>query len=441
MKYLKYTFLILLIYVILKGSKPLVCYASTNSIIDGSYWVNITSYTERFVPTNEIINDYNNPFGWFIIHNLTSDSYYNCFVSDKYGLLNNNRLYRYRDNVLFSSGYSVGGATIPADSYVDYNDKKVYFTTTGLGFSDSFGDGYLVVSVDDMSVDNIKKAVNDYLNYNDYKSDLGVIKASYFFNMIGMEYNANSTNEIVRWQKTSTTGVDITESGYKVELAIKDKSYYINSKLNSHSSLLDYIQKSKAWLQSYIYPYGSDEREYLRGGIKRSVDYDSMISVAKYDGSLLEGSIPAWSVYSGHSNDGIIKNWVDYLQGSENDYKSYNDIAYSNFLKMNNAVMLSWDIYARIIAPDGSKGHWLKINKHSNDIGNQGDSLNGGVTKLNVNIPDYSPTDSGFTKPISDEVILPFDDDDDAALPVGYVDDNGDTIINYYNYTYNYDNL
>lgn len=354
--------------------------------------------------------------------------------------------------------YSFSTSTPYADFYYNVISMSVFATVSDTNIIDV--SSLVVGASNNYEADSIILGVlskdGGFNEFYTSADELGFIKPSYFADVASLENDVKSFQELVKWDRYSTTGLDLSDTSngeFMIEFAMKDKSYYANNAFATPDSAFDYVQKFGAFLASNIFPYGSDERSYLSGKTVRSENYGKMIKLSSYSGGL--GNIGAllnpWISYSNAGNvDNVTRGFATELTGLTDSRSFVNQI----LLKPEtHNVCLSWDLYARIIAPDGTKGNWLKINKHSTPVNSINDRIDGGITKEPVVLPNYDPTDS-FTDAPDDVPYVPDPDDDldhpsgsssvvndDRGLPSGFFDNStGDTTIINNNYVYNYDN-
>lgn len=271
---------------------------------------------------------------------------------------------------------------------------------------------------------------------------VGYIRASYAANGSElMSNNASTFREYISWQPVSTTGYDLTRSGVTIQFAIRDNSYYSNSRISDPTNFYDWLYGRVSYLESYIYPSGSSRRSFMQGKSTLSPLNGQMRVVGRVAGSQLQFGFSPWNWYAGQQQDSVIKQFATDIQSG-----SSGGILQTLFpLHQSNAdVCLSWDLYARIVPTSGTQGDWLKIDKHSVPVDQISDRLDGGITQSPVSIPSFPSTDpvDWFTAP-ADEPVIPDPDDtvNDDPLPVGLIDpqDGSPTYI-YNNYTYNFDN-
>lgn len=280
---------------------------------------------------------------------------------------------------------------------------------------------------------------------------LGFIKPSYYVNGNTVQALGAQQLETINWQNESTTGYDLTQSGVKIQFAMKDNSYLTGSSKWWGSGLNNLIDNIDKVVRDYVYPTGSSKDVTIRGIGRKSAINGQMMNLRIVDGTSKPQTFRVIDqIYNNralNTDDTLYQQVNNYMSGGKSWYDSLIDLV--NPVEVGN---ISWNLYARIIAPDGTKGNWYLINKHGTPFQNQSDRINGGVTGKPVKLPNFEPGD--ILQPAPDDEDIPDEDiqEDDTVnnepLPTGYVDppsggsdpSAGDTYNYYNNYTYNYDN-
>lgn len=313
--------------------------------------------------------------------------------------------------------------------------------------------------------------------------ELGFIKNPAYILRTGSNFdNTTTTFERITWDKTKSTTDFQYDSNTIIEFSLRDKTTYhkdfagdvqfMEPVLRLADSTFHLPIKNSVdlawskfnWALGYVFPYGDDTKALLKGkALKVDSSYDKMIKsgqITATSGFYDVNALGVYkSVYTGSGTTGVDYNFGNYLNNvvsSSNtgfDRKAWYQRAWEHMEQGGFDFNWSYDIYARIVH-NGTAGKWLKINKHSVPMQEQENTLDGGTTIEPVDIPDYTPSDT-FTPTHPETPISPpsgsgssseINDDTVFAQPIGTGIDPSDdgsgsgTVINNYNYTYNYDN-
>lgn len=306
-------------------------------------------------------------------------------------------------------------------------------------------------------VNGILNGTSNVIGYG-YEGDLpidsktlGFIKPSYYVNGNTVQALGAQQLETINWQNESTTGYDLTQSGVKIQFAMKDNSYLTGSSKWWGSGLNNLIDNIDKVVRDYVYPTGSSKDVTIRGIGRKSAINGQMMNLRIVDGTSKPQTFRVIDqIYNNralNTDDTLYQHVNNYMSGGKSWYDSLIELV--NPAEVGN---ISWNLYARIIAPDGTKGNWYLINKHGTPFQNQSDRINGGVTGKPVKLPNFEPGDNFQPAPddedIPDEDIQEDDTVNNEPLLTGYVvppsggsdPGSGDTYNYYNNYTYNYDN-
>lgn len=303
--------------------------------------------------------------------------------------------------------------------------------------------------------------------------DLGYIQnVGYHVDAYGLENNPIGTNELISWGQYSTTDIDLSDSRYKVEFALRDTSTMVSK--NMYQSFLnqfpkigvnlgfvsfdamqvvDFLALSGQHLISNVFPYGSDDRAVLKGQAVRTDLYGKVTSLGTFSAASRRASLNCFSAYKNYysdmtSNDAFSR-YINSVGSSPTRNDFYNN-AYDYFKSYGANYHVSYDIMARIVdSVSGNKGEWISINKHNTPYidSDRSDRLDGGVTcTTGITMGDTVINEGDFVAP---NIYAPsyVENEGDSAIylptriTVGYVDNSNSSSTvtnNYNNFEYNY---
>lgn len=324
-----------------------------------------------------------------------------------------------------------------------------------------------------MSSKNLNDAIREFLNFKESKEDLGYIKnISYHVDSYGLENNPVGTNELISWGQFSTTDIDLSDSRYKVEFALRDTSTMTNR--NMYESFLNqfprigvqlgpinlnvlettsFLALTGQHLASMFYPSGSEKQAVLRGQAVRTDLFGKVTSLGLYPASNRSASLNCFGAYKRYFADitenNAFKRYIDSVGSSSTRNDFYNN-AKDYFSSYGANYNVSYDIMARIVdSSTGNKGEWISINKHNTPYidSDRNDRLNSGVTcTTGITMGDTVINEGDFVSPnVYSPSYIENEGDTAIYLPTkiitGYVDNSNSSSLvkNYYtNYEYNY---
>lgn len=259
-----------------------------------------------------------------------------------------------------------------------------------------------------------RSAMNDWLLRGDlhdtcnvigygYEGDLPIdpsalgylTEVKYFVDSAAYQYNPSDTPEYVSWGDKSTTGIDLSDSRYKVEFALEDNSSYYVNRSNDYVSQYGYdpLGNGGAWaleLRNYvtglIAPSGSNARAILQGRSINTNFNGRFISAGIVSASARQHKFSAVARYLNGLNNSDLEegSFRNFLQGySDNPTNGYIGRMAQNISQLGRVYSMSYNIFARIVdTTSGAYGNWLKIDRHNVPYwdGDSEEVLNGRIT-------------------------------------------------------------